>query len=80
MSTTTRPAARTAAEVAQLYPELTRETPVIVYTSWSRDRDERVENGRGTVVGAVRNGYVRVRCPLGTVCDYDPRDVVPSVV
>jgi hypothetical protein len=75
MSTTQR-AARTAAEVAELFPELTRDTPVIVYTSWSRDRVERVENGRGTVVGAVRNGYVRVRCPKGTTCDYDPRDVV----
>lgn len=77
MSTTSmRPAARTAAQVIELYPDLVDGAAVIVYTDWSRDRVERVEAVRGTIVRAVRNGYVRVRdARYGCDCDYDPRDI-----
>jgi len=57
------------------FPHITPDAPVVVYTSWSREQSPRVEHQRGTVSRISRNGFVTVRCPKGTTCDYDPRDL-----
>lgn len=70
--------AQTAAQVAELHPELSVGTAVTVYPEWSRGQSERPYGRPGVVARHVRNGYVRVReDPHGTHCDFDPRDVVP---
>lgn len=67
--------ARTAAQVAELYPELAPGTAVIVHPNWSRDQADRPEWLRGAIARHTRNGYVRVVDSLGTGCDHDPRDL-----